>query len=137
MPDTTQMNAIVALRKRFRARLSAAIRLVRAYRFVTELEPLQSGGPDSFSEAAAVFWNWRRALQNRDVDGALDEVERTWPLLEACRQRVVSRDAMIEAYRVRWACENAPLDHQTSTTWPASIVCCPCPRVRRVSTSMC
>lgn len=104
---------VEALMRRFRARLGAGLSLARAYRFVLELEPFRSSGPDPFVEAAAAFKDWRLALRRNDVEAALDTVERTWPLLEACRQRVIARDAVIEAYRVRWACENATLRPQT------------------------
>jgi hypothetical protein len=113
MPESTPLNAIETLRKRLRTRLAAVLSLGRAYRFVSELEPLAGDGPDPFGEAEAVLRAWRRALQQRDVEAVLDAVERSWPLLEACRQRVVAHDASIEAYRVRWACENAPLHPKT------------------------
>ena len=113
MPETSKTTAIEALRVRFRSRLGTAIWLYRAYQFVVEVEPPVGEGPDLFSEAATVFRAFRRALRNHDVEGGLDSVERVAPLLEACRQRVLSRDALIEAYRVRWACENAPLHPQT------------------------
>ena len=113
MPETAHMNVIEALRKRFRARVSTSLWMARAYRFVVELEPFVGDGPDPFDEAASVLRAWRRALHDGDAEQALDAIERTGPLLEACRQRVISRDAMIEAYRVRWACENAPLHPRT------------------------
>ena len=108
--DTT---AIESLQKRFKTRVALGLSLARAYRFVAELEPSPGDGPDPFADLALVFRDWRRALRNDDADAALDAVERSWTLLEACRERVTSRDAAIEAYRVRWACENAPLHHQT------------------------
>ncbi len=107
------ITAIESLQKRFKARLVLGLSLARAYRFVVELEPFLGDGPDPFAQLAEVFRDWRRALRNGDVEAALDAVENSWALLEACRQRVISRDAAIEAYRVRWACENAPLHHQT------------------------
>jgi len=112
-PTDASMASIEALGRRFRARVSLAISLARAYRFVLELEPFVSSGRDPFVEAASALKAWRRALHDKDVEAALDAVERTWPALEACRARVIARDATIEAYRVRWACENAPLHHQT------------------------
>ncbi len=113
MVRASDITAIESLQKRFRARVALGLSLSRAYRFVVELEPFVGDGPDPFVELAAVFRDWRRALLNGDPDEALDAVERSWALLEACHQRVISRDAAIEAYRVRWACENAPLHHQT------------------------
>ncbi|MBX7187011.1 MAG: hypothetical protein K1Y01_17865 [Vicinamibacteria bacterium] len=104
---------IEPLQRRFRGRLALGLSLARAYRFVVELEPFLSEGPDPFVELASVFKEWRQALAQGEIDQVLDAVERSWSLLEACRQRVVSRDAAIEAYRVRWACENAPLHHRT------------------------
>ncbi len=101
------------LERRFKARASLAISLARAYRFALELEPFVSSGRDPFVEAAAVLRAWREALRKQDAETALDAIERTWPALEACRARVIARDAAIEAFRVRWACENAPLRHQT------------------------
>ena len=96
MPETAHMNVIEALRKRFRARVSTSLWMARAYRFVVELEPFVGDGPDPFDEAASVLRAWRRALHDGDAEQALDAIERTGPLLEACRQRVISRDAMIE-----------------------------------------
>ncbi|HRB12489.1 MAG TPA: hypothetical protein PKU70_05725, partial [Vicinamibacteria bacterium] len=113
MVRASDITAIDSLQKRFRTRVALGLSLARAYRFVVELEPFVGGGPDPFVELAAVFRDWRQALRHGDVEGALDAVERSWALLEACHQRVISRDAAIEAYRVRWACENAPLHHQT------------------------
>lgn len=113
MLRTSDITAIESLQKRFKARVAMGLSLARAYRFVVELEPFLGDGPDPFVEVAAVFKGWRQVLRNGDADAALDAVERSWALLEACRQRVISRDAAIEAYRVRWACENAPLHHRT------------------------
>jgi len=113
MVRASDITAIESLQKRFRTRVALGLSLARAYRFVVELEPFVGGGPDPFVQLAAVFRDWRQALRNGDVEGALDAVESSWVLLEACHQRVISRDAAIEAYRVRWACENAPLHHET------------------------
>lgn len=107
------VTAIESLQRRFKARVALGLSLARAYRFVVELEPFVGDGPDPFVQLNEVFRDWRRALRNGDAEAALDAVELSWALLEACRQRVISRDAAIEAYRVRWACENAPLHHQT------------------------
>lgn len=104
---------IETLGRRLKARVSLALSLARAYRFALELEPFVSSGRDPFVEAATALRAWREALRKRDAEAALDAVERTWPALEACRARVIARDAAIEAFRVRWACENAPLRHQT------------------------
>lgn len=104
---------IGTLERRFKARASLAISLARAYRFALELEPFVSSGRDPFVEAATALRAWREALRKQDAEAALDAIERTWPALEACRARVIARDAAIEAFRVRWACENAPLRHQT------------------------
>lgn len=105
--------AIETLEKRFKARVALGLSLARAYRFVVELEPFLGDGPDPFIDLAMAFRDWREALRSGHVEQALDAVERSWVLLETCRQRVISRDAAIEAYRVRWACENAPLHPQT------------------------
>ncbi len=104
---------MATLERRFKARVSLAISLARAYRFALELEPFVSSGRDPFVEAATALRAWRVALRKQDAEGALDAIEHTWPALEACRARVMARDAAIEAFRVRWACENAPLRHQT------------------------
>jgi hypothetical protein len=113
MPESVQLNTIEALRQRLKARTALALSLARSHRFVVELEPVGSDGPDPFEMAASGLRAWRLALRNEDVEAALDAVERTWALIEVCRLQVVNRDAAIEAFRVRWACENAPLDHQT------------------------
>ncbi len=114
-PTQTPVDLAVmeTLERRFKARVSLAISLARAYRFALELEPFVSSGRDPFVEAATALRAWRAALRKQDAEGALDAIERTWPALEACRARVMARDAAIEAFRVRWACENAPLRHQT------------------------
>jgi len=113
MVRASEIAALESLQKRFKSRVALGLSLARAYRFVVELEPFVGDGPDPFVDLALVFRDWREALRNGDVEHALDAVERSWVLLEACRQRVVSRDVAIEAYRVRWACENAPLHHRT------------------------
>lgn len=113
MVKAPDIAVIEPLQRRFRARLALGLSLARAYRFVVELEPFLGDGPDPFVELASVFKEWRLALGRGEIDQALDAVESSWSLLEACHQRVVSRDAAIEAYRVRWACENAPLHHRT------------------------
>lgn len=113
MSESAQLNAIEALRLRFRVRLTGALSLARAYRFVDELEPSVGEGSDPFAAAEKAFRAWRRALMNDDAEAALDAVERNWPLTEACLRKVVNRDVAIEAYRVRWACENAPLNPKT------------------------
>src|SRR6187455_2136632 len=113
MARTSDVTAVETLRRRFQARVSLGLSLARAYRFVVELEPFVGDGPDPFVEVGMVFKEWRQALRDGDEEKALDAVEHSWALLEACRQRVISRDAAIEAYRVRWACENAPLNDRT------------------------
>lgn len=113
MVRASDVPAMETLQKRFKARVALGLSLARAYRFVVELEPFVGDGPDPFVDVAVVFRQWRQALREDDVEKALDAVERSWALLEACHQRVISRDAAIEAYRVRWACENAPLHHET------------------------
>jgi hypothetical protein len=113
MVGSPDLTAIETLRKRFKARASLGLSLARAYRFVAELEPLAGDGRDPFVEVAQVFREWRQALRDGDADRCLDAVERSFVLLDVCRQRVIARDAAIEAYRVRWACENAPLPDRT------------------------
>ena len=112
-PAPVDPAVIETLERRFKARVSLALSLARAYRFALELEPFVSSGRDPFVEAAVALRAWREALRKRDAEAAIDAIERTWPALEACRARVIARDAAIEAFRVRWACENAPLRHQT------------------------
>lgn len=113
MVKASEITALETLQTRFRSRVALGLSLARAYRFVVELEPFVGDGPDPFVDVAVAFRRWREALRNGDAEQALDAVERSWALLEACRQRVISRDVAIEAYRVRWACENAPLHHRT------------------------
>src|SRR5262245_60840649 len=113
MVGTSDLTAIETLQRRFKARASLGLSLARAYRFVAELEPLVGDGRDPFVEVAAVFREWRQALRAGDAERCLDAVERSFVLLDVCRQRVIARDAAIEAYRVRWACENAPLPDRT------------------------
>lgn len=113
MAESADTSLIETLRRRLKARLIVALSLARAHRFLLELEPLVSEGPDPFALASLALRDWRQALRNEEIEKALDGVERTWALLEVCRQRVIARDAPIEAFRVRWACENAPLTPQT------------------------
>jgi hypothetical protein len=108
-PDT----AIVTLGRRFKARLEFGLSLVRVYRFVAQLEPAPGEEEDPAVALAKGFRTWRLALLEHDTESALDSMERVWTLLDACRLRVASYDAVIAAYRVRWACENAPLGNHT------------------------
>ncbi|MBK5256089.1 MAG: hypothetical protein JJE39_08655 [Vicinamibacteria bacterium] len=102
-----------SLSDRFRLRLRTGLTLARMDRFVQELEPSSSEGPDVFADLAAAFRTWRRALKAGDAEACLDAMEATWSRLDACRRRVEERDAVIEAFRLRWAGENANLSHQT------------------------
>ncbi len=106
------MSSAQSLARRFASRLAIGLSLARACRFVAELEPSPEEG-DPTVELFGAFKAWRQALRQEDAEAALDAVERTWILLEAYRQRVAARDAAIEAFRVRWACENASLRLQT------------------------
>ncbi len=107
------MNSFPGLTHRFKSRLLISLSLVRAYRFVAELEPSPFEESDPALAMAGALVAWRRALRAEDGEAALDAVERTWVQIEACRQRVMAHDTAIQAYRVRWACENAPLRHPT------------------------
>ena len=111
MTTRTETSSANSLARRFASRLAIGLSLVRAYRFVAELEP--SPEPDPVVGLAGAFKAWRQALRHQVAEGGLDAVERTWVLLEAYRLHVTVRDASIEAFRVRWACENAALRHQT------------------------
>ena len=111
MTTRTETSSANSLARRFASRLAIGLSLVRAYRFVAELEP--SPEPDPVVGLAGAFKAWRQALRHEDAEGGLDAVERTWVLLEAYRLHVTVRDAAIEAFRVRWACENAALRDQT------------------------
>ena len=108
-----EIRSLASLERRFRSRLPIGLSLARAYRFVAELEPAQGEEPDPFVALASDFQAWRQALRDEDPEAALDAVERTWSRMEACQKRIIERDASIQAYRVRWACENAPLRYQT------------------------
>jgi hypothetical protein len=110
IPDSDVLDT---LRRRLKARAGIALSLARAYRFMIELEPLVGDGPDPFVQIATVFREWRQAHRDGDIDRAFDAMERSFSLIEACRHRVIARDAAIEAFRVRWAAENAPLSDQT------------------------
>lgn len=103
---------IEGLNRRFKARLHLTITLLRAHRFVAQLEPLADGSDPSAGLPAA-FRAWRKALRDRNVEGALDSLEQASILIEAFRLHVVDHDRRIEAFRVRWACENAPLGDRT------------------------
>jgi hypothetical protein len=72
--------------------------------------------PDSLTQLAPVVRGWRRALRSGVDAAALDAGARAWSVLEACRQRVVERDRAIPAYRIRWACEHAPLSDRSLAT---------------------
>ncbi len=101
------------LADRFRLRLETGLTLARTDRFVQELEPPAREEPDLFAALAAAFRTWRRAVREADADACMDAMEVTWSRLEACLSRVAERDALIQAFRVRWACENAALSYQT------------------------
>jgi len=102
-----------AMRRRFHSRLTLGLALARVQRFVEVLEPVSDPSGDPFKALAGEFRNWRRALRERDADLVLDALEKTYGLLEVCRSRVTAHDALIEAFRVRWACENASLSFAT------------------------
>jgi hypothetical protein len=104
---------IESLTRRFRSRLSLALSLLRTYRFVTELEPPPDAAPDPFLPLGEEFMSFRLALQDEDPEAGLDAVERIWTRIEGCRRQVIERDSTLQAYRVRWACENAPLHPRT------------------------
>ncbi len=107
-PDAASLEG---LRRRFGVRLRLALSLLRTHRFVAELEPSTNDDPSAGIPAA--FLAWRKALREGDIERALDALERVSVLLERFRSHVVEHDQRIEAFRVRWACENAPLRHQT------------------------
>lgn len=109
-PDVASLEG---LHRRFKARLQLALSLLRAHRFVAQLEPSIDDDPDPAAGIPAVFVSWRKALREGDVEAALDALERAFVQLEAFRVHVIEHDRRIEAFRVRWACENAPLRHQT------------------------
>lgn len=102
-----------SLAARFKIRLATALTLARTDRFVQELEPAAGEEADVFADLARSFKAWRRALRAGDADAALDAMEAAWSHLEACRRRVAERDAVIQAFRVRWAGENAALSYPT------------------------
>src|SRR5262245_43562178 len=101
------------IRRRFRERLAAALSLARTQRFVEMLEPSSPSATDGLDELAREFHGWRRALREGREDAALDALERTFAHLERRRAAVMAQDARIEAFRVRWACENAALSFAT------------------------
>ena len=96
------------IRGRFRSRLSEALCLARTQRFAEMLEPA-SRPDDAFSALTSEFRAWRLALRQGDDEKAMDSLERAFSRIERLRIDVVSHDARIEAFRVRWACENAAL----------------------------
>jgi hypothetical protein len=104
---------IESLTRRFRSRLSLALSLLQTYRFITELEPPADAPPDPFLPLGEEFMSFRLALHDEDPEAGLDAVERIWTRIECCRKQVVERDSTLQAYRVRWACENAPLRPRT------------------------
>ena len=112
-PKAVTTNSLQSFERRFKSRLQVGLSLARVYRFVAELEPVHGDETDPITGLGAALRAFRRALREGDPEAALDEVERTWAQIEACRQRVIAHDVAIQAYRVRWACENAPLRHQT------------------------
>lgn len=105
--------SIEGLTRRFAARLHLALSLLRTHRFVGQLEPSTDDDPDPSAGIPAAFVAWRNALRGGDLEGALDGLERVSILVDGFRRHVMARDRRIEAFRVRWACENAPLRHQT------------------------
>ena len=111
-PKAVTTNSLQTFERRFKSRLQIGLSLARAYRFVAELEPAHGDEADPITGLGAAFRAFRQALREEDPEAALDGVERTWAQIEACRQRVIARDVAIQAYRVRWASENAPLRHQ-------------------------
>jgi hypothetical protein len=104
---------IESLTRRFRSRLSLALSLLQTYRFITELEPPADAPADPFLPLGEEFMSFRLALHDEDPEAGLDAVERIWTRIECCRKQVVERDSTLQAYRVRWACENAPLRPRT------------------------
>lgn len=107
------LNSLESLARRCRSRTLLSVSFVRAHRFVAHLEPSGDAALDSFDALPAAFRAWRQALRLGDLEMSLDALESACGLIETCRQQVASRDRGIEAFRVRWACENAPLRHQT------------------------
>jgi hypothetical protein len=85
--------------------------LVMLERFLALLEQASDAGPapDSLRPLSDVVRGWRSALRTADDATVLDAGARTWSALDACRQGVIARDGAIPAYRIRWACEHAPL----------------------------
>lgn len=71
------------------------------------------GGLAIFEILPAEFRDWRRALREGDLDASLAASERVFAHLEIARERVAELDSTIQAYRVRWACENASLRPST------------------------
>lgn len=108
-PDAASLEGLT---RRFAARLHVALSLLRTHRFVGQLEPSTDDDPDPSAGIPAAFLAWRKALRGGDIEGALDGLERVSILVEGFRRHVIGRDQRIEAFRVRWACENAPLRHQ-------------------------
>jgi hypothetical protein len=104
---------IESLTRRFRSRLSLALSLLQTYRFITELEPPPDAPKDPFLPLGEEFMSFRLALHDEDPEAGLDAVERIWTRIESCRKQVIERDSTLQAYRVRWACENAPLRPRT------------------------
>jgi len=101
------------LSERFRVRLRASLALARADRFVRELEPSPGDEQDLFAGLAEALRGWRRGLRDGDTVSCLDAMEASWSRLEACGRAVAERDAAIEAFRLRWAGENAAFSDST------------------------
>lgn len=103
------MSRNTLLETRCRARIAQALVIARAHEFVCELEPPPRPEESPAPALRAVLSGWRRAVRAEDDEKALDAAEQSWARLSNWQDRVAARDALIQAYRVRWACENAPL----------------------------
>lgn len=101
------------LRVRFKQRVRAGLALARTDRFLLEMEPSSSDEPAIFAQLSTALRGFRRALRAEDTVACLDAMEATWACLEACNRRVGERDRGIEAFRLRWAGENAAFSDPT------------------------
>lgn len=96
---------------RLRQAVARARVLASADRLFGLLEQAAGAGSsgDPLVRLPPILRGWRGALRNGDAAGAQAWEDRAAAALEECEAAIGARDRAIPAYRIRWACEHAPL----------------------------